>query len=207
MKQFENEKRKCVVFLTNNDNTFELYNWISKRHPTILYQDKLDLDKLYEMDPELIVSYNYKYMIGEDVIDYMQGNIINLHISYLPWNRGASPNIWSFIDDTPKGVTIHQISPKCDEGKILYQKESFFCPEKETFETVYTQLHEEITELFKTHWEEIRDKNYRLYEQKGNGSYHTMKDLKEINEHIEFQWNDNIAMFLEKYNSWKRSDK
>ena len=29
-------------------------------------------------------------------------SFINMHISYLPWNRGFSPNIWSFIDNTPK---------------------------------------------------------------------------------------------------------
>lgn len=108
----------------------------------------------------------------------MHGNMISLHISYLPWNREASPNIWSFVDDTPKGIAIHQMSRGCDEGKFLYQKECFFCPEEETFETVYCKLNNEIIELFKSHWEEIRDGNYKLYEQKGNGSCHTLSDLK-----------------------------
>lgn len=203
MEYSGNKECKGAIYLTNNENALGLYNWMSARYPTTLYRGRLELEQLYAMEPKLIVSYNYKYMISKDVIDFMQGNIINLHISYLPWNRGASPNIWSFIDDTPKGVTIHQISPECDAGKILYQKECFFCPEKETFETVYNQLHNEITELFKAHWEEIRDRRYKLYEQEGNGSSHTLDDLKRLREHVEFAWTDNIAAFLERYKMYE----
>lgn len=198
--------RGGIIFLTNNNNALPLYEWLAERVPLELISEKLYLQQLELLEPSLIISYNYIHMISRDVIDYMRGNIINLHISYLPWNRGASPNIWSFIDDTPKGVTIHQISPELDMGKILYQKECFFYPEKETFETVYRQLHKEITELFKAHWEEIHDGNYKLYDQEGTGSYHTLKDLKMLKEHIEFEWTDNIAVFLEKYKQFVKKE-
>ena len=72
-----------------------------------------------------MVSYGYRKIVLADVIDKMAGEIINLHISYLPWNRGANPNFWSFIDDTPKGVTIHEMSADLDKGRILCQKELF----------------------------------------------------------------------------------
>ncbi|HUX61123.1 MAG TPA: formyltransferase family protein, partial [Ignavibacteriaceae bacterium] len=58
-------------------------------------------------DKDFIVSYGYRNIIGKPVLDKFQGRAINLHISYLPWNRGADPNLWSFFDNTPKGVTIH----------------------------------------------------------------------------------------------------
>lgn len=193
------------IFLTNNKNTLKLYDWINDRFPMIIYSGRLDVEQIYAINPQLIVSYNYKYIIDREVIHFMQGNMINLHISYLPWNRGASPNIWSFIDNTPKGVTIHQISPECDAGKLLYQKECFFCAEEETFESVYHKLNNEIIALFMTHWEEIRDGNYILYDQKGEGSSHTINDLKKLRACVEFQWSDNIAVFLEKYKIWKTS--
>ena len=56
-----------------------------------------------------IVSYGYRYIITQDILDAVRGQAINLHISLLPWNRGADPNLWSFLDDTPKGITIHYI--------------------------------------------------------------------------------------------------
>ena len=39
-----------------------------------------------------------------------KNQIINCHGAYLPHNRGAHPNVWSFIDNTPKGGTIQYIN-------------------------------------------------------------------------------------------------
>lgn len=198
VNKFEEQDLK-VLFLTNNENTTELYDWLRKRCETQMYSKRLDIELVIELQTTLIVSYNYKYIIGSDIIQYMDGNILNLHISYLPWNRGASPNFWSFVDHTPKGVTIHQISVGLDEGNILYQKELLFDEEKETFTTSYTKLNNAIVELFKENWDEIKMGNYELYEQKGTGSYHTQKELEVLKQKIEFDWNDNIADFLKRY--------
>lgn len=129
----------------------------------------------------------------------MKGNIINLHISYLPWNKGADPNIWSFLDDTPKGVTIHQINSGLDTGKIMYQRECFFDIEKETFTSTYDKLQQIIMDLFKENWEEIKAGNYPLKEQQEIGSCHKKKDLEELQSKIAFRWSDNIADFLRRY--------
>lgn len=95
----------------------------------------------------------------------MQGQIFNLHISLLPYNREASPNFFSFIENTPKGVTIHQIDEGLDTGPILAQKELFFDESKETFASSYEKLILEIQMLFKENWSSISDKNYQLYAQ------------------------------------------
>ncbi|MCD8568399.1 MAG: formyl transferase, partial [Geovibrio sp.] len=88
--------------------------------------ERIDLPLIEEIKPDLIISYSYRYIIGEDVISAMNGGIINLHISYLPWNKGADPNIWSFLENTPKGVTIHKIDEGLDTGEILVQEELVF---------------------------------------------------------------------------------
>lgn len=190
-----------VLYLTNNENALGLYAWLKERCDTILWEKPVMCKLLDEHKPDLIVSYNYKYIIKEDVITYMQGKIVNLHISYLPWNRGSSPNIWSFVDDTPKGVTIHQIARGLDTGAILYQKECNFVPEKETFASTYQILSETIIKLFQDNWEEIKAGDYKLYEQSGKGSYHTSKDLEVLQEKCPFEWSDNIADFLKRYHA------
>lgn len=192
-----------ILFLTNNSNTVDLYSWLQERAFLCIWDKKLDKEIITEMQPDMVISYNYRYIINKNIIDYMQGKIYNLHISYLPWNKGASPNIWSFIDNTPKGVTIHQISEGLDEGKILYQKECFFDPEKESFSTVYNKLHWEIVNLFKENWNDIRENKYSLKEQEGVGSHHTKKDLEELKRKLSFAWSDNIADFLKEYQAIK----
>ncbi len=187
---------KSIIYLTNNKNTLELYRWLKQKACVHLFSDKLTLDQAVRLNPDLIISYNYRYLISSDIIAYMDGRMINLHCSCLPWNRGADPNFWSFYDHTPKGVTIHQISEKLDRGKILYQKECFFYPENETFATTYCKLHNEMDELLKMHWEDILSGSYELYDQPGSGSYHSSNDLKRIREYVDFQWTDNIQEIL-----------
>ncbi len=195
----KNPSRGGVIFLTNNRNTLGLYRWLKDRCKVNLYSEKLEIEQMEALLPDIIISYNYNYMIDSKVINYMKGNVINLHISLLPWNRGFSPNIWSFIEDTPKGVTIHQVDAGLDTGKIIFQKECYFEPEKETFLSTYNRLNKEIVELFKENWEAIRDRKYVLYEQTGEGSCHTKQDLKRLQEKVDFEWSDNIAEFFEKY--------
>ena len=110
-----------VMFLTSNDNALALYEWLDKREDVFLFHERISIEKVKELNPDWIISYNYKYIISQDVIEFMDGKILNMHISLLPWNRGANPNFWSFVDDTPKGVTIHQINKGLDKGKIMYQ--------------------------------------------------------------------------------------
>ena len=144
------EDRGGVLFLTNNLNAIKLYNWLAERCLTYIYSRKLNIETVKALEPELIISYNFNYLINSEIIEYMKGKIINLHISYLPWNRGFSPNIWSFIESTPKGVTIHQVDEGLDTGRILFQKEICFAPAGDTFISTYDRLNEENVQLFQS---------------------------------------------------------
>lgn len=188
-----------VLFLTNNPNTMPLYNWLRTRCEIIKCSERLNIDFVREVQPDFIISYNYSYIISKEIIEYMQGKILNLHISLLPWNKGSSPNFWSFVDNTPKGVTIHQVSPGLDEGNIVYQRECFFDIQKETFETSYQKLNNAVIQLFQENWENIQSGNLIPISQSGVGSYHTLKDLLHVQEQCPFQWSDNIADFLKRY--------
>ena len=119
-------------------------------------EQKISLEKVQHVVPEMIISYNHKHILGPDILQAVDGWAINLHISYLPYNRGAYPNIWSFLEDTPKGVTIHNIGAGIDTGDIMAQKQVYIDIEKETFKSAYEILHQEIQFLFKANWEEIK---------------------------------------------------
>ena len=183
-----------ILFLSNNEVSRPLYKWLQDQQEEIIWiEEKISIDKIKVMSPSLIINYNYRYIIGEDIIEYMGDRIINLHISYLPWNRGADPNFWSFIDDSPKGVTIHLLDKGLDKGDIIVQKEYFFNEDKETFATTYEYLHRKIVELFIESWERIKSGNYIVRKQQGKGSYHSHKQFVEIVNNIDFSWNSNIC--------------
>lgn len=166
-----------VLLLSNNKNSFVLYDWLKDKCNVQLYSGRLNEDMLKNMHPSMITSYNYRYIIPQSIINLVTDNIINLHISYLPWNKGADPNIWSFIDDTPKGVTIHKLTAELDDGAIIYQRELYFDEEIETLATSYVRLNDEIVKLFKENWENLYCERYSLTPQKGVGSIHKACDL------------------------------
>ena len=153
---------------------------ILKEHgcDTVECQTRVDVDFLRENWIDFAVSYRYRHLIRKPIIEYLKGNIINLHISLLPWNRGADPNLWSFLEDTPKGVTIHYVDEGLDTGDIIVQKEVFFNYSEETLATTYQKLNEEILKLFKFEWPSISIGKSARKKQPVGGSFHSSKDRK-----------------------------
>lgn len=192
--------KKGILILTNNQNSLPLYDWLCKKdYRVYLYSERIYLEQLEHMRVELIVCYNYRYIVKKEIIQAVQGNIINLHISFLPWNRGSNPNFWSFIDNTPKGVTIHYINEELDKGKILLQKEYFFNEANETFASTYEKLNCGIKELFYKNWDKINQKQLTGEVANGIGSYHNQKDLEYIKNRMTFSWDETIISVKQKY--------
>ena len=124
---------------------------------------------------DFVISFGYRYIIPANVIEAYGDNMINLHISFLPWNKGADPNLWSFLEYTKKGVTIHKISEKLDGGDILIQKEIVF-GDNETLKTSYDTLIAEITALFNDNAEVLLAGKLTGRPQTEKGSMHRLKD-------------------------------
>lgn len=197
---FDALEKGGILFLTNNENTSPLYEWLlSHGEPVHRIQNKITLQMIEQLKPSFLISFNYRYLISKEILEYMQGRVINLHTSYLPYNRGSSPNFFSFLDDTPKGVTIHLMSEGLDQGDILCQKELSFDETKETFATTYEKLNTEMTALFCENWEKIKTGGILPRKQQGTGTYHRMKELEEIREQFPFDWNMTIADFKKAY--------
>lgn len=196
---FGDVEQGAVLFLTNNDNTKDLYEWLLKQGEKVYcIQNKIDLDMIKQLAPSFIISFNYRYLIRKEVLDYMQGKVVNLHTSYLPYNRGSSPNFFSFVDDTPKGVTIHLVDEGLDTGDILCQKELFFDENKETFASTYDKLLLEIKQLFREKWTEIKEGRVSPQKQVGEGTCHRMKELEDIRKNNPFSWEDVVAEYKKK---------
>lgn len=148
-------------------------------------------------DVDFIISYGYRHIISKDIIDKFENKIINLHISYLPWNRGADPNLWSFIDDTPKGVTIHFMDEGIDTGDTIFRQLIKYGI-NDTLRTVHERLTKTIEKLFYESWPDIRKDNVERYKNYYKGSYHTSKDKAEIEYLLIDNWNTKIEDIIRK---------
>jgi methionyl-tRNA formyltransferase len=186
-----------ILFLTNNEISLPLYNWLKdKGEDVILYKEKIDHLYIEQNNIDFIISYNYKTIIKPELIKLLPHKIINLHISHLPYNKGVNPNIWSFIENTPCGVTIHEIDRGIDTGDILVQKEIKYDFKTETLASSYQKSNEIIQSLFIENWNDIKNDKIKPQKQIGDGTFHLYKDLELYKDLIDY--NDTIEIFLKK---------
>ena len=164
-----------------------VYDFLKTKGETHCTADKL-LDPLSAYD--WVVSYGYRHILKKAQIDTCHNPILNLHISYLPYNRGADPNYWSWVKNTPKGVTIHAIDEGIDTGDIYIQKLLSFS-DTETLSSSYTKLKNEIEILFIDNFDSIINRSLLPFPQKGKGSLHYVKDFPGIES-----WDTNVKNLI-----------
>lgn len=136
-------------------------------------------ERIKAMQPDIILSVLFGYRLGSEILNIPPRGCVNLHPAYLPFNRGAYPNVWAIIDETPAGVTMHYMDEKFDTGDIIAQKEvpAYF---HDTGESLYHRLEKECLELFVKVWPGIISGSCKRVTQPSKGTSHNKKDIEKI---------------------------
>jgi len=138
------------------------------------------LNAISNLNPDIAISILFDYLLKKEFINLFPKGAVNLHPSYLPFNRGQYPNVWSIIEETPAGVTLHYIDEKVDTGDIIAQIEVPVEP-IDTGETLYRKLEYASIDLFKKTWPLLKSGNApRLKQDINAGTYHKTKDVEKI---------------------------
>ena len=140
----------------------------------LVCEDQINLDFVKKNSIEFIISYGYKFFIEKDIIEFLKYKIINLHISFLPFNRGMYPNLWSHIENTPSGISIHRINEEIDRGDILVQEKIFFDSKEISLRSSYFILRNKIELLLKKNWPKIKSGEIEGFQPK-EGTFHYKK--------------------------------
>ena len=158
----------------------------------IIFNNKINKNFIINNQINYIISYGYKHIISKEVIYHMSNSIINLHISYLPFNRGYYPNLWSFLESSPTGVSIHRIDKGIDTGDILLRKKVFIDIQKNTFKSSYNLLRTNIENLFNDNWKMLRVNKIKKINNLDAGSYHSKSQGDKILKKLPNGWDTNI---------------
>ena len=137
------------------------------------------IKKINKLKPDIIISINFDYILKKDVLGIPSRWAINLHTSYLPYNRGNYPNVWSIVENTPAGVTIHYMDEGIDTGDIIDQVEVKI-DITDTGKTLYKKLENVAFKLFKKNWDDIKSGKNKKTKQVGTGTYHKKRDVIKI---------------------------
>jgi methionyl-tRNA formyltransferase len=100
---------------------------LAKRHGIPVMTSDINLREnvtlLKELAPDLLLSFYYRNMIREEVLEIPRLGALNLHGSYLPKYRGRVPVNWAVINgESETGATLHYMVQKPDAGDIVDQE-------------------------------------------------------------------------------------
>jgi methionyl-tRNA formyltransferase len=191
------------LFLGYKKNQTSLINFLKKKNFRIKNYQKIPPLEIFKQS-DFILSFGFRKIISENIIKKIKKPIFNIHLSYLPFNRGAHPNFWSFIENTPAGVSIHKIDKGIDTGNVILRKKIYFnisLNKFSTFKKTYNFLFLEAEKLFKKNFNKIYNEKYKKILSNNKGTFHYKKDLPKWVK----SWDINISFAKKKYKEKKLS--
>ena len=183
--------QKQCLFLGYKKNQTSLINFLKKKNFRIKNYQKIPPLEMFKQS-DFILSFGFRKIISGNIIKKLKKPIFNIHLSYLPFNRGAHPNFWSFIENTPAGVSVHKIDNGIDTGNIILRKKINFninLNKFSTFKKTYNYLFLEAENLFKNNFNKVYNKKYKKISTNNKGTFHYIKDLPKWMKN----WNMNIS--------------
>lgn len=150
----------------------------------IFFADQLEQDntlsEIHNLQADIGLSIFFGYILQPRLFEMLPKGCLNLHPALLPYNRGSFPNVWSIIDKTPAGVTLHYVDKGIDTGDIVAQKEVLVLP-TDTGESLYQRLEDSCFDLFIESWGKLWTGEIPPQTQDfADGTYHFMKDVDDI---------------------------
>lgn len=136
--------------------------------------------QIQALQPDVALSMLFGYILKSEFIELFPDGVVNLHPSYLPYNRGQYPNVWSIVERTPAGVTLHYVDAGIDTGDIIAQQQVEIHP-TDTGESLYRRLERACIDVFKITWPAlIAGKAPRVAQATEAGTYHRTRDVEKI---------------------------
>jgi methionyl-tRNA formyltransferase len=195
-------KMKTLI-LTDNPSTLEIALEIQRRYENVDIRqspggcliDVLSLNVTTEhlaisSTYSLVISLHCKQIFPKELV--LKTRCINIHPGYNPYNRGWFPHVFSFINNQPTGVTIHEIDGQLDHGRIIVQKK-YKLKSWDTSASAYNEIMRMERELLLDWFERIRDGLYDSFEPFTEGNINYKKDYERL-KHIDL---DTIGTFGE----------
>jgi methionyl-tRNA formyltransferase len=96
--------------------------------------------RIAAMNPAVIYSFYYRYLIPESILELAPRGAYNMHGSLLPKYRGRAPVNWMLVNgEREAGVTLHQMVRRADAGDIIGQR-AVAIDDEDTALTLYRKL-------------------------------------------------------------------
>jgi methionyl-tRNA formyltransferase len=172
-----------LVFLGINDIGEQVYDWLTERSDvtvTALLTEREQLPTVKKLQPDILLSAGYRHIVSQEILEIPERGAVNFHKSYLPYNRGGNPNVWSIIEDNPAGVSLHYMTPDVDAGPVIDRRKVPVYPD-DSARDLYERLEAAQFEQFRDVWPEVRDDTVETISQEERAAtYHKKEDFVDL---------------------------
>ncbi|ADK86122.1 formyl transferase domain protein [Desulfarculus baarsii DSM 2075] len=159
-------------------------------------EDPAVLKRIAALKADMALSVLFAYVLRPAFLGLFPRESVNIHPAYLPHNRGVYANVWSIVERTPAGVTIHYIDRGLDTGDIIARRQVDVEP-IDTGKSLYHKLELAALALLAETWPLIAaGQAPRLPQDKSQGSCHRARDVKKI-DHIDLDKSYNARELID----------
>lgn len=133
-------------------------------------------------DDVWLLSIYFGHLLSSRLLGAFGGRAANVHPSLLPSGRGSHTNVWTLIEGTPAGVSMHLMTERVDAGPLLVQR-SVAVYLWDTAADLHQRLEMACADLVTAHWPGIEEL-LPGEPQTDGGSYHAASELADVGEVI-----------------------
>ncbi|MEY4579581.1 MAG: hypothetical protein RL701_4284 [Pseudomonadota bacterium] len=131
--------------------------------------------------PHYLACFYFDYVLDDRFLKLPSVDTINVHPGYLPYNKGFYYYVWSVLDGTPAGVSVHRMNNVADAGALYAQAQVHVTPE-DTGDTLYAKHEDAAVALFRATLPSILEGTYRSHVQRHPGTRHKLGEMRQLQQ-------------------------
>lgn len=145
----------------------------------VAFRSEEGIRLLRQLEPDYLLCVHFPYIIPAELLTVPALGVLNLHPSYLPYNRGWNTPTWALVDGTPYGATLHWMDEGIDTGDTAVRKAVRVLP-CDTAHTLYQRVLKVEEMLFREAIPLLMSRQLPRMSQAETGSSHARGDLESI---------------------------
>jgi len=117
-------------------------------------QDPETLERLRTLNADIGFSALFGHILKPQMLSLFPRGVVNVHPGYLPYNRGRNAQVWSIVEHTPSGATLHYMNEGVDTGPIIERLEVPVRPD-DTGGSLRARLYQACVEVTRRGWPSV----------------------------------------------------
>lgn len=158
----------------------------------LIHYGEFSTEFIKENSISAILSDRNGYLIPDEIVNVLNGRVYNTHPSLLPLHRGWQPVFFSVLENSPIGVSIHQVNSGLDKG-LLVAQEQVKVSLDDDLKTIHTKCRLTILKLLLENWPSMLRGTAPLLDQTGYGCYHKKTEFEYYFRNLKSGWSSTQA--------------